>query len=211
MSSVSRFRDFNNSLLGEHLLRGLLKVRATLIVELLLSVCCTTLSLSILQGRLLISGRRLLHAHHGASVTRLASVALIGSQSCRTAIDAALLGHDRSHGSGLLLRLLRNNGKHAIFERLLVLAQPVLLPGEVKYLGVKIVALHALVKEADTELVVRVLLELQRATVLHIFFKLDRVAAAELVEGRLQLLFLDVLILLVLIFSWKVLPRQRAS
>ena len=55
------------------------------------------------------------------------------------------------------------------------------------------------------------MLKLQASTVLHIFFEFYRITAAEFVESRLQLLLLNVFVLLVLIFTRKILPREATS
>jgi hypothetical protein len=45
---------------------------------------------------------------------------------------------------------------------------------------------------------------------LHVFFELDRIAFAQLLQCGLKLLLLDIFILFVLVLAWKVLPWQRA-
>jgi len=83
----------------------------------------------------------------------------------------------------------------------------VLLPSVVQHPRIKTVPLHALVKQTQSVFVVRLLFELQTAAVLHVLLKLNRAAAAQIVERRLQLLLFDVLVLLVLVLAGKVLPR----
>lgn len=92
--------------------------------------------------------------------------------------------------------------KHAVFERLFVFAQTVLLPGVVKDAAVKIVTRHARIKEADGRAVVRFLLELEGATVLHEIFEFAGVPAAELIKRRLYLLLLNVIVLFILAAAW---------
>jgi len=112
-------------------------------------------------------------------------------------------------GVGNDLGLLADDIEHAVLESLLVLAEAVLLPDEVVRFGIEVVAFHALVEQADAELVVGLLFEFQATAVLHVLFEFNRLALAEIVQGSLQLLLLDILILLVLVLAGKVLPRER--
>ena len=113
-------------------------------------------------------------------------------------------------GAGLCLHagLLANDVEHRVLQRLFVLAQPVLLPGVVKDTVVEVVALHATLKVVEALTVVRLLLELERAAVLHVLAELAGVTAAELLKTRLNLLLLDVIVLLVLGATGQTLPRQ---
>ena len=99
---------------------------------------------------------------------------------------------------GLHARLLANDVEHGILERLLVLAQTVLLPSVVEHRAIKVVPLHAVLKEGETGAVVWLLLELERAAVLHVLAELGGMTTAQLFKRSLNLLFLDVVVLLVL-------------
>lgn len=103
-----------------------------------------------------------------------------------------------------------NNVQHTVLQRLLVLAQSVLLPGEVKHLHVKLVAGETVFKHADALFVVGLLLEFERAAVLHELLELAGVTAAELLKRGLNLLLLDVIVLFSLASTRQALPRQRA-
>jgi hypothetical protein len=48
------------------------------------------------------------------------------------------------------------------------------------------------------------------AAIFHEFFKLRRIAAAELLEWSLKLLFLYIVIFFILVASWKTLPWKTA-
>ena len=58
--------------------------------------------------------------------------------------------------------------------------------------------LHAALKEGEAGAVVWLLLELERAAVLHVLTEFARVSPTELLERGFNLLFLDVVILFVL-------------
>ena len=77
-----------------------------------------------------------------------------------------------------------------------------MLPGVVEDAGVKVVPLHARIKETDTSPVVWLLLELECAAILHELSKLRRVSPAELFKRSLDLLFLDSVVLFVLATTW---------
>lgn len=95
-------------------------------------------------------------------------------------------------------RLLADDVEHGILERFLVLAQTVLLPGVVEHSAVQVVPLHAVLKEGETGAVVWLLFEFERAAVLHVLAELGGMTAAQLFKRGLNLLFLDVVVLLVL-------------
>jgi len=71
----------------------------------------------------------------------------------------------------LLGGLLADDVEHRVLERLLVLAKAVLLPGVVEDLAVELVALQTAFEQAVAGLVVRLLFELQRPAVVHVFFE----------------------------------------
>ena len=82
----------------------------------------------------------------------------------------------------LLTWLLADDVEDTVFEGLLVLGQPVLLPGVVEDPAVKIVPLQARLKEANASPIVRFLLELEGAAVLHELSEFRRVSTAELLQ-----------------------------
>jgi hypothetical protein len=125
---------------------------------------------------------------------------------------AALSGHVcHVRAWGWHLGLLPYDIEHTVLQCLLVLAQPVLLPGKVQYLRVHVVSLEAFVEKADTIFIIWVFIKLETSTILHVLFKFDWVALTKLLKRSLQLLLLDILVLLVFVLSWKVLPWKRAS
>lgn len=85
-------------------------------------------------------------------------------------------------GLDLLAWLLADDVEDAILECLLVLRKPILLPGVVKDTGIEVVSLHALFEETDASPVVWLLLELERAAVLHKLPELRRVSATQLLK-----------------------------
>ena len=74
-----------------------------------------------------------------------------------------------SGGSCVLLSsgLLSDNVQYTVLEGLLVLAQPVLLPGVVVNVAVEVVSPHAVDEETFAGSVVGLLFEFERAAVLH--------------------------------------------
>ena len=66
----------------------------------------------------------------------------------------------------------------------------------------------ALLEKTNHELVVRILFKLQLSAVLHELLEFYRVTLAQLLERSLDLLFLDIIILVVLVAAWETLPRQ---
>ena len=96
------------------------------------------------------------------------------------------------------LWLFPDDVHHRVFESLFVLAQSVLLPGEVHDSSVEVVASHAALKEPCALTVVWLLLELELSAVLHELSELGRMASAKLFQRRLNLLLLDVVVLFIL-------------
>lgn len=110
----------------------------------------------------------------------------------------------RLHGC-LLLSITSFNGgfladniKHRVFKCLLIFAESVLFPGVVHRFDVQAVALAARLEETETGLVIRLLIELKCAAVVHKLFKFVGLASAKVLKGRFNLLFLNVVILFVL-------------
>ena len=158
--------------------------------------CAVGCRCTVLRRRLLLCLGVLVHDHaldatNGISLLGGGSVALVSSCVCAG-------GTTSSRSGSLIPRLLPDHIQHAVFEGLFVLGEPVLLPGVVEDATIELVPLHAAFEEIDTRAVVRFLFELERAAVLHELSELARVAPAELLEGRLNLLLLDIVILLVL-------------
>ena len=148
------------SLFTEHCLSGLFEIATALVVELLLRVRRSSLSLGILQRLVLKRRRRLLHTHHSSGCSRL------------------FRHHRRWRLLQLRLRLLADDIEHTSLQRLLVLAQMILLPSVVEHLRIKTVTPHALVEQTYAVFVIRLLLELQAAAVFHVLFEFDRATAA---------------------------------
>jgi len=73
-----------------------------------------------------------------------------------------------------------------------------LFPGVVHRLDVEAVALAARLEQAQAGLVIWFLIELESTTVVHKLFKFVGLASAEVFKGRFNLLFLNVVVLLVL-------------
>lgn len=110
-----------------------------------------------------------------------------------------------------LLDGLADDLHEVLLESLLLENKPVLVPDEVGHLGVPPVALHATLEQTQDVLVVGVLGELKLAAVVHELAELLGVSLAELVDGNLELLLLDVVILLVLGAPGKTLPRETPA
>lgn len=203
-------------LFREHLLSRLFEIRATLVIKLLFCVRCSSLSLRVLQWLsilVLVSRRSLLYAHHSSGIANL--IIVIGHtthtsvhsriESLRTnGSNSTLSRNNRRLGSCCLLHfwLLPNNIKHTIFEGLFIFTEPILLPGVIQQFDIEVVSLHTFVEQAHAIFVVRILFKFQTSAILHIFFEFNRVTAAQLIERRLQLLFLNVFVFLILVFSW---------
>jgi len=120
----------------------------------------------------------------------------------------ALVTTGLTSASIVLARLLADDVKHAVLEGLLVLAQTVLLPGVVKDAMIEVMSLHATLEVLKALAIVGLLLEFEPTAVLHELAEFTRVSTAKLFEARLNLLFLDVVVLFVLGASRKALPRQ---
>ena len=104
--------------------------------------------------------------------------------------------------------LLLDDVHHAVLERLFVLRQSVLLPCVVEDAAIHVMPLQAALEKAHARPVVRLLLELECTAVLHELTELRGVTAAQLLQRRLDLLFLDVVVLFILRSSGKTLPWQ---
>ena len=100
---------------------------------------------------------------------------------------------------------------HALLEAFLLEEQAVLVPDEVRVLDVEVVTLHAPFEKLDDVLVVGVLGEGEAAAVVHELFEFGRLVQAQLVDGHLLLLALDVIIFLVLGATGETLPGQRSA
>jgi len=114
---------------------------------------------------------------------------------------SCLLGWLRCGLSRLILLPFRfdvKNAEHLCLQRLLVLLQSVLLPGVVKDFTVKIVTSHAPLKQPNHVLVVRLLLEFERAAIFHEFLELAWLLVTKLLKRDLKFLLLDVSVLFIL-------------
>ena len=204
------------------MLSSFFEIRAALIVELLLSVRCSALCLSVLQRLLvrvleLVGSWSLLHAHHGSATSLWLVLAVVhlthASVESRvdSTIDSTFPWHNRVLRKCWSLWLLPDDVKHAVLKCLLVFTEPVLFPSVIKNLGVQVIPLHALLKETDAELVIGVLFKFESPAVLHILLKFDGIALTQLIKRGLKLLLLNILILLILILPRQILPRQAAT
>ena len=127
-----------------------------------------------------------------AGVILIGGIGVVCSVSSRGARSCILL----------TARLLADNVQDAVLEGFFVLAQPVLLPGVVVHVPVEVVSSHAVDEEAFACAVVRLLLKLQAAAVLHELSEFRRMATAQLFQRRFNLLFLNGIVLLVLAATW---------
>lgn len=110
----------------------------------------------------------------------------------------------------MFARLLPDHVQNAVLKGLLVLAQPVLLPGVVVNVAVEVVPPHAIDEKSFTGTIVWLLFKLQTPAVLHEFSKLRWVPATQLLQRRFNLLFLNRVVLFVLAAAWQALPWQRS-
>ena len=110
----------------------------------------------------------------------------------------------------LFLGFLLNDVHQTALESFLVLCKTVLLPSVVEHLLVEVMPLHASLKEANSGLVVGLLLKLEGSAVIHEFLELGWVSGAKLFKWRFHLLFLDGIVLLVFASSWETLPWKRS-
>ena len=124
----------------------------------------------------------------------------------------SLLSSSRSRWLLLIgLARLVDDTHHRLLQRLAFKIEAVLVPDEIRRADVKIVALHATLEERGDVAVIRVSGEGQPTAVVHELLKLGRLIEAELVNGDLLLLALDVIIFFVLRTAWQTLPRERAT
>jgi hypothetical protein len=187
--------------LVEHLLGGLLEFAST--VELLLvGGSRATVSSGVLRGRLLLGGSVLVYNHSlgaGCIFFGCSTKALI------TFASSALGSVTGSHA-----RLLSNHVQHRVLQGLLVFGETILLPRVVEDASIEVVPVHAALEEGQAGSVVGLLLELERSAILHVLSELRWVTAAELLQGGLDLLLLDIVVLFVLGATWESLPGQLA-
>ena len=99
---------------------------------------------------------------------------LLGTYLCvlvilLVALVLAVVSSSCGGGSSVLLTswLLSDNVEYTVFKGLLVLAQPVLLPGVVVNVAIEVVPPHAVDEETFASSVVRLLFEFERSTVFH--------------------------------------------
>ena len=162
-----------NGSLVQHLLCVFLELTAAIHIANLLCGCGTgAVSSTILRWALLSAGVLLVNYHtlstHGVLLGRGAE-ALIATTLAST--STVLFLHTR---------LLANHVHHRVLERLLGLAQTVLLPGVVEDAMVEAVPLHAAFEVVEALAIVGLLLELEGTAVLHVLAELARVTATQL-------------------------------
>lgn len=85
-----------------------------------------------------------------------------------------------------------------LLQSLLLQNQSVLVPYEIGHLRIPSILLHTALKEPQNIFVVRVLSELELATVVHELAEFLGVTLAQLIDGNLELLLLDIVVLLIL-------------
>lgn len=107
----------------------------------------------------------------------------------------------------LFLHGFVNNLHEILLECLLLQHESVLIPNVVRHLGVPPVLAHAPFEQSDDVGVVRLLSELEFATVVHEIFEFVRVTFAKLLYGDFELLLFDVGVLFVLGATGETLPR----
>lgn len=127
---------------------------------------CVLVVLAVVQARVL-----LLRRVAQASLVVLASIIPLALNAVRRARFA--------------LGLSFEDAEHLRLQQLLVLAQAVLLPSEVRHLRVVVETFHAVFEQSHAMLVVRLLLEFEASAVLHEFFHFVRLLAAQFVERHL--------------------------
>ena len=110
----------------------------------------------------------------------------------------------------LLLGFLLNNVHQTVLESFLVLCQSVLLPSVIQDGSIVVVACHAAFEETNARLVVWLLFKLQLPAVFHELFEFCGLATAQILKGRINFLFLDCGVLLVLASTWETLPWKRS-
>ena len=88
--------------------------------------------------------------------------------------------------------------KYTIPKCFFIFTESILFPGIVEDFLVEIILFHALLPDANSLFIVWRLIKLQVAAELHELLELDGVSLAELAQGSLTLLFLDIVVFLVL-------------
>ena len=114
----------------------------------------------------------------------------------------------------LVLQLLNGLADHLhkiLLECFLLEDQAVLVPDEIRNLGVPAVLLHAALEQPQYVLVIRIFGELKLAAVVHELTELLWVALTELIHSNFELLLFDIVVLFVLRSTWQTLPWKTAS
>ena len=106
--------------------------------------------------------------------------------------------------------LFVNNIHHLPLDGLFLEHQSVLVPDEVWGLRINFMPLHAVLEQVNDETIVWVLSETQISAVIHELLELLRLVFAEVFDGNLLFLLLDVGILLSLGSAWEALPWERS-
>ena len=110
-----------------------------------------------------------------------------------------------------LCRGLVDHAHHGLLQRLPLEEEAVLVPEEVGSAQLKVMALHATLKQREDVAVVRVGCEGQPAAVVHELLELGRLVKTQLVNCNLLLLALDVIIFFILGASWETLPWKGST
>lgn len=184
-------------------MRRLLELTAALVVQLLLlGHSRSTVRLPELLTCSVLAAQASALPGHGRVLLRCA-VALIGRALGWGALDSSHV----STSIFVVLGLLSNDIEDTVLQGFLIFAETVLLPSVVLDFDVEVMSGHARLEEADHGFVVGLRFELERTAVVHVFFELRGVAAAQLVQGSVNLLLFNVVILLILRTPGQSLPR----
>jgi hypothetical protein len=106
---------------------------------------------------------------------------------------------------------LADDFHEVLLECLLLKDEAVLVPDEIRHLGVPAVLFHASLEQPKHKFVIWIFSKLQLAAIVHELTELLWVALAQLVYCDLELLLLNVVVLFVLRATGKTLPRQAAA
>ena len=106
----------------------------------------------------------------------------------------------------LLSGLLLNNLEHLLLDLLLFYSQPILLPNKFWLFGAETISLHAALEETNDVTIVGILGEAEASAVVHELLEFVWLISAELLNGYLLLLFLNISVFFLLRSTSKSLP-----
>ena len=110
-----------------------------------------------------------------------------------------------------LFNWLADNLHQVLLKSFLLKYQSIFVPYEIWHFRVPLIFLHATFEQPEDVFVVRVLSELELATVVHKLTELLWVSFAQLINSNFQLLLFDVVVFLVLRATGQALPWQTAA